>query len=309
MTPSRDPDLRVDAELLLVTLIWGVNFSVVKSGLEQLHPLAFNALRFPLAGAVLLVLLRSRGPLTLPDREDVPRIVGLGLLGNVVYQLFFIYGIDRTLAGNASLLLSTTPAWAIVLATLRGQERPGWRAWTGVAATVVGMVAVVLGGQQKVALGGATLTGDLLAAGGAVIWAVYTVESRDLVRRYGALRLTAWTLWSGGLVLVAMGLPAVAGTGLASLPPGTWLEVGFAGVFAIAVAYVIWYRGVGQVGSTRTAVYSNVVPVVALAVAWAWLGEQPTWLQVVGAVVVIGGMTLARLGEPEEERPVSVPAE
>lgn len=309
MTPSRDHDFRVDAELLLVTLIWGVNFSVVKSGLEAIPPLAFNALRFPLAGVVLLVLLRMRGPLTLPDRSDVPRIVGLGLLGNVVYQLFFIYGIDRTLAGNASLLLSTTPAWAIVLATLRGQEQPGWRAWTGVAATVAGMVAVVLGGRAKVALGGATLTGDLLAAGGAVIWAVYTVESRDLIRRYGALRLTAWTLWSGGIVLVAIGLPAVADTGLATLPAGAWLEVGFAGVFAIAVAYLLWYRGVGQVGSTRTAVYSNVVPVVALAVAWAWLGEQPTWLQALGAVVVIGGMTLARLGEPEEEQPVSVPAE
>lgn len=306
--PSR-PDLRTDAELLLVTLIWGVNFSVVKSGLEHLHPMAFNALRFPLAGAVLLVLLRMRGPLRMPDWRDVPRIVALGLLGNVVYQLFFIYGIDGTLAGNASLLLSTTPAWAIVLATLRGQERPGWRAWTGVAATVVGMVAVVLGGQQKVALGGATLTGDLLAAGGAVVWAVYTVESRDLVRRYGALRLTAWTLWSGGLVLVALGTPAVLDAGLSTLPMGAWLEIGFAGVFAIAVAYVLWYRGVGQVGSTRTAVYSNVVPVVALAVAWAWLGEQPTWLQVVGAVVVIGGMTLARLGEPEAERAVSVPAE
>lgn len=309
MSESSRSDLRVDAELLLVTLIWGVNFSVVKSGLEQLHPLAFNALRFPLAGVVLLVLLRLRGPLRLPDRRDVPRIVALGLLGNVVYQLFFIYGIDGTLAGNASLLLSTTPAWAIVLATLRGQERPGWRAWAGVAATVVGMVAVVLGGQKAVALGGATLTGDLLAAGGAVVWAVYTVESRDLVRRYGALRLTAWTLWSGGLVLVALGIPAALDAGLATLPADAWLEIGFAGVFAIAVAYILWYRGVGQVGSTRTAVYSNVVPVVALAVAWAWLGEQPTWLQVAGAVIVIGGMTLARLGEPEEEQAVSVPAE
>lgn len=309
MTPGDRHGFRTDAELLLVTLIWGVNFSVVKTALATLHPLAFNALRFPLAGLVLFLLLRSRGPLTLPDRSDVPRIVALGLIGNVAYQLFFIYGVDATFAGNASLLLSTVPAWTIVFATLRGYERPGAWAWAGVAATVVGMVVVVLGGQQKVDLGGATLTGDLLSAGGAVVWAVYTVESKDLVQRYGPLRLTAWTLWTGGLGLVAIGLPAVGATDLGAVAPGIWACVGFAGVFAIGLSYLIWYRGVHRIGSTRTAVYSNVVPIVALVAAWLWLGEEPTGLQMVGAVVVIAGMTLARLGRPGERPDVSVPAE
>lgn len=309
MSSLRDHRLRTDAELLLVTLIWGVNFSVVKTALASLHPLAFNALRFPLAALVLFLLLRARGPLTLPHREHVPRIVALGLLGNVAYQLCFIYGVDATFAGNASLLLSSTPAWTIVFATLRGQERPGGWAWAGVAATVVGMVVVVLGGQQKVELGGATLTGDLLSAGGAVVWAVYTVESRDMIRRYGALQLTAWTLWVGALVLVALGLPAVRATDLGSLPAGVWAYVGFAGVFAIGLCYLLWYRGVLQIGSTRTAVYSNVVPIVALVAAWLWLGEEPTGLQIVGAVVVIAGMTLARLGRSGAEPDVSVPAE
>lgn len=309
MRTSPTARFRSDAELLLVTLIWGVNFSVVKAALDHLAPLAFNALRFPLAGLALYVLLRARGPLTLPERADVPKIVALGLLGNVAYQLFFIHGVDGTFAGNASLLLSTTPAWTIVLATLRGQERQGWQAWLGVAATVAGMVAVVLGGQQRVALGGSTLTGDLLCAFGAVVWAVYTVESRSLIRRYGALRLTAWTLWIGGLVLVLIGVPSLARTSLPDLPVAVWAEVGFAGVFAIGLAYLLWYRGVLQIGSTRTAIYSNVVPIVALVAAWLWLGEVPTGLQIVGAVVVIGGMTLARLGGPAEDSGVSVPAE
>lgn len=309
MRTSPTARFRSDAELLLVTLIWGVNFSVVKAALDHLAPLAFNALRFPLAGLALYVLLRARGPLTLPERADVPKIVALGLLGNVAYQLFFIHGVDGTFAGNASLLLSTTPAWTIVLATLRGQERQGWQAWLGVAATVAGMVAVVLGGQQRVALGGSTLTGDLLCAFGAVVWAVYTVESRSLIRRYGALRLTAWTLWAGGAVLVVLGLPFVARADLGGLSAGAWAGVGYAGVFAIGLAYLLWYRGIHQIGSTRTAIYSNLVPVIALAAAWLWLGEDPTGAQVVGAVVVIGGMTLARLSRSAGRREVSVPAE
>lgn len=309
MPSSPSARFRSDAELLLVTIVWGVNFSVVKSALEHLPPLGFNALRFPLAGLALFLMLRARGPLALPDRSDVPKIVALGLLGNVAYQLLFIHGVDATFAGNASLLLSTTPAWVIVLATLRGQERPGWPAWLGVAATVAGMVAVVLGGQRKVALGGSTLTGDLLCAAGAVAWAVYTVESKELIRRYGALRLTAWTLWIGGFVLVLLGVPSLTGVDLPALPAIVWAEVGFAGVFAIGLAYLLWYRGVAEIGSTRTAIYSNVVPIVALVVAWLWLGEVPTGLQLLGAAIVIGGMTLSRLGRPGERRGVSVPAE
>lgn len=299
-------DRVTDAGLLALALIWGVNFSVIKVGLRELHPLAFNALRFPLAVLALTGLLALRGSLSLPRRGDVPRVLALGVLGNVVYQLFFIFGIDATLAGNAAILLATTPVWVVVLSALRGHERPRAVVWIGVAATVAGMVAVVVGGEQEVALGGGTLRGDLLSAGAAVVWAVYTVEGRDLTRRYGSLRVTAWTLACGSVGLVALGIPFLADTDLAGLDPGTWAAVAYAGVLAIGVAYVIWYWGVRRIGSTRTSVFSNLVPVVALAAAWVWLGETPTGLQLAGAAVVIGGMTLTRTtrtGGPEATPP------
>ena len=299
-------DRATDLGLLALTLIWGVNFSVIKVALGELPPLAFNALRFPLAALVLWALLRLRGPLVLPRREDLPRIVALGLLGNVVYQLFFIFGIDATLAGNASILLATTPVWVVVLSTLRGHERPPPATWAGVAGTVVGMALVVLGGPEQVALGGATLRGDLLSAGAAVVWAVYTVEGRDVVRRYGSLRVTAWTLWCGAAGLVLLGLPSLLQVDPGSVSPGAWAGVAYAGMLAIGVAYLLWYRGVQRIGGTRTAVYSNLVPVVALAVAWVWIGETPTGLQLAGAAVVIGGMTLTRRsrdGGPEGPPP------
>lgn len=289
----RDP--WTDAGLVALVVIWGVNFPVIKVALRELHPLAFNALRFPLAAGVLWALLRTRGAIRLPRREDLPRIVALGLLGNVAYQLLFIFGIDATLAGNASILLATTPVWTIILSNLRGHERSPWPVWAGVGATVAGMALVVLGGQQRVALGGDTLRGDLLSAAAGVVWAVYTVEGRDVIARYGSLRVTAWTLWVGTAALVVLGLPFLARTDLAVLSPAAWGGVAYAGVLAIGVAYLLWYWGVQRIGSTRTSVFSNLVPVVALVVAWAWIGETPTALQLAGAAVVLGGMTLARL--------------
>ena len=108
---NTSPRLGAEVGLVLLTLIWGVNFAVIKVALDTFEPLAFNALRFPIAAFVLWIGLRSQGPVPLPPREDLPRLILLGFLGNVVYQIFFIIGIDLTLAGNASLMLATVPVW------------------------------------------------------------------------------------------------------------------------------------------------------------------------------------------------------
>jgi drug/metabolite transporter (DMT)-like permease len=288
--------------LIGVALIWGFNFSFVKEALEEMTPLTLNALRFPLASGLLVLILWRRGTLQLPAREDTLRVLGLGVLGNVIYQLLFIYGLDLTLAGNASLLLATVPAWTILLSFFLGHERPSPLVWAGVVGTLTGMVLVVSGGSG-VALGGTTLVGDLLMIGAAVGWSLYTVGSRNLIQRYGPMRVTAWTLWVGTVGLVLAGLPDTLRTDLGGLSPLAWFAVVYAGVVSLSVAYLLWYRGVQRIGSARTAVYSNMVPVVALLVAWLWLGERPSLSQAAGAAVILGGISVARLGTSHQLPP------
>lgn len=293
--PLRDGDGTTDALLLLLTLIWGVNFAVIKAALSELHPFAFNALRFPLASLVLYLLLRRRGALVLPRAEDRLRIVGLGILGNIVYQPLFILGLDLTTAGNASLLLATTPVWTLLLSSGLRHEEPSRRVWMGIAGTVAGMILVV-GGGGGLHLARTGLVGDLLMVGAAVTWSLYTVGARDLVHRYGSLAVTSWTLWVGSSGLVLLGLPWLRRTDLGGVSPAAWAGVAYAGVFAISVAYAIWYRGVHRLGNARTAAYSNLVPVVALVAAWVWLGEVPGLVQIGGACVILGGLWVARTG-------------
>ncbi len=286
-----------DLSLLVLTLIWGVNFSVVKAALATVEPLAFNALRFPLAACTLAVLLR-RGPCRPRlDRADLPRILVLGTLGNLAYQLCFIVGIDWTLAGNASLLLATTPVWTVAFSAIAGHERPSPWLLTGVVGTLVGMTLVVVGGPHGLALSVDTLKGDILMVVAAVLWSAYTVGGRSPVEKYGALRVTAWTLYVGTPPIVMMGLPQLARTPLADLTPDIWAAVVYGGVLAVGIAYLIWYRGVERLGNNRTAVYSNLVPVAALVVAWLWLGEVPTRLQIVGAGTILVSLTLARIAQ------------
>jgi drug/metabolite transporter (DMT)-like permease len=298
-TPQRY--VTTDLGLIALAVIWGVNFSVVKVVLAEIGPLAFNALRFPLAALALWLVLRRTPGAAMPDLPDVPRVIALGLLGNVIYQLCFIIGIDRTLAGNASLLLSTTPVWTVLLSAAVGHERPSRWVGAGVLGTLLGMLLVVTGSDEPISLGSTTIHGDLLMVSASIVWAVYTVGGRNPVARYGALRMTAWTLWIGTPCLVLIGLPSLLTTELRSVSVGAWLGVVYAGVLSIGLAYLLWNRGVERLGNTRTAVYSNLVPIAALLTAWLWLREVPTGVQILGAIVILGGLTLARLAQSRQE--------
>ena len=283
---------RAEAGLLLMVVIWAVNFSVIKVGLEAFRPFAFNALRFPLAAALLTLALVSVRRLGVPERQDMIRIAALGVLGHVIYQLLFINGIDRTRAGNASLLLAGSPVYTTFLSGALRHERIGRSAWLGMIATVAGITLVIAGGPAGLSFGSETLTGDLLIMAAAVLWACYTVGARNLVRKYGSLRVTAWALWVGAALLILVGARDLAR--LEAAPPLAWAAVAYAGLLGIGLAHLLWYRGVQVIGNTRTAVFQNLVPILALLVAWAWLGEVPTAGQIAGAAVIIGGITLVR---------------
>ena len=299
MKPHRSP-LRLPSAttraaeigLLVMVVIWGVNFSVIKVGLAALEPHAFNALRYPMAAALLTAGLAATGRLGLPDRADFPRIIGLGILGHVIYQLLFIHGMDHTRAGNASLLLATAPIHTAILSGVLDHDRIGTRGWAAIGAAFAGMGLVVGTGPGGLSFASGTLTGDLLILAAAAMWALYTVGARDVVRKYGSLRVTTWVLWLGALSLFLLGVPDLMAVG--SVSATAWAAVAYSGLLGIAVAQLLWYRGVRLIGSTHTSSFQNLVPVLAILVAWAWLGEVPTAGQVVGAAVIIAAVSVVR---------------
>ncbi len=299
MPDDARPPVSPDLAILALVLIWGANFSVVKAALSEIHPLAFNALRFLLASAILAYFLR-RGRGLAFDRRELPALVGLGLLGNFVYQLLFIYGVHWTRAGNAALILATVPIFVTLFSTALKQERITRAGWTGAALSIAGVALVVWGGSRAVEFGSTTLRGDLTMLAAAVAWSAYTVGATPLVRRHGALPTTAVTMWIGTAALSATALPSLLRQDWAAVGAGAWAGLAFSGALSIALAYIIWYYGVRHLGGSRTAVYSNTVPIVALLVAWATLGETPTWLQGVGTVAILGGVLLAKRRRPEE---------
>ncbi|MDR7417719.1 MAG: DMT family transporter [Armatimonadota bacterium] len=283
--------------MLLLVIVWGVNFPVIKVAFDDLPPFAFNGLRFAVAAVLLLLILaRIEGPLRI-DRRDVLGLALLGLLGHAGYQTLFIAGLARTTAGHSSIILSMMPLFVGALGAALRIERPSSRMWIGLAMAFAGVVILVYG-RIGLASHGASLAGDLLTLAGALCWALYTVLSRPWLARFSAQRLTAITLGFGLPVILASAAPGLLRLDWASVGPRAWAALGFSSVFAVVISYVIWYSSVQAVGSARTAAFSNLIPIVALMASWVVLHEPLGMPQIVGTAVILTGVWLARTGQP-----------
>ena len=280
-----------ELSLVLMAVIWGVNFSVVKYGTQVMEPLAYNALRMSLGCAVLLALAAWR-PRTRVNSSDRWRLMALGVLGHCVYQILFISGIARTRAGTASLVVAASPVAVALVARAFGHDKLSPRAAAGLALSIAG-VFLVLGGSMS-AEGAGQLIGDLMILAAVVCWAFYTNWLVALTQRIDAVQVAAWTLVGGVVPLTLIATPQLLRVDWLAITPLTWASVFYSGVMAMVVAYLLWYRGVHEIGPTRTSMFGNLQPIVAVAVAWIALGEVPTLYQGAGAATVLGGLYLAR---------------
>jgi drug/metabolite transporter (DMT)-like permease len=281
-----------DALLMLMAVIWAVNFSVIKYATAVFSPLAFTGLRVGIAAAVLMgIAFFRRRPW--PPRRDVVTLILLGIVGNGLYQILFVEGLSRTKVGNAVLIVASAPAFIAIASRLKGIERVRRRTLYGVALSVAG-VALVVFGSARGDHSNATLIGTLLVFVGVFCWTAFTVMLQPLAMRLDPVHLSALTMTGGVLPLLIVSPPALAATRWENIGPAVWVSVFYASVISMVVAYLFWYRGLRVLGPTRTAVYSNLQPAIAIIVAWIFLHESPTLWQGVGTGTIMTGIFLTR---------------
>jgi drug/metabolite transporter (DMT)-like permease len=292
VSPAPTRPSSADAGMLLVTLIWGANFTVMKVGLSAMPPLAYTAVRFAVACLLLWAVLQWREGSVAVPRGMVWPLVGLGLLGNTAYQIAFTLALAMSTATNCALILSTMPAVVASLGHVTGIEPTTARMRWGIAIATVGVVLVVA--ARGVAFDATTLRGDLLAIAATLCWSAYTLGLRKLPGTMSPLAVTAHTTFTGTPGLVLAGVPGMLALDWGAVPVVAWGSIAYAAVLSLGVAYLIWNASVARVGSSRTAIYMCVTPVVAALVAWLVLEERLVPLQGGGAVLIVVGVLLTR---------------
>jgi drug/metabolite transporter (DMT)-like permease len=217
-------------------------------------------------------------------------VLVLSFVGHFLYQFLFINGVAMTSVANSSLIFGCTPVTVALLSARVGHERVTPRQWAGVGLSLAGVVLVVSQASQR----GASFTGNVLIFAAMLGWAIYTVGSRPMLVRHSPLLVTGYTMTIGSLLYALFGITALRRLDWSAVSPAAWGVLAYSAVFSLVIAYIIWYTAVQRVGSSRTSIYSNLVPIVAIGVAALVLGEPLTLRKLVGAVAVIGGVVLTR---------------
>ena len=282
-----------DLGLLLMALIWGINYSVVKHGIRNLAPYTFNGIRLAIAAVVLAVIAMAVRGAKAPSRADVWRLIGLGLIGNGLYQLLFIEGMARTRAGIAALVIAGGPAWIALISRMLGLERLSSRGWFGIGLQLLG-VACVVASTASLETSREAMLGAALIMGGGIMWAIFSVLLQPFTLRVHPFHLSAITMASGALMLVLVAMPGLVRLDWGTITRGEWGAILYAGLGALVISYLLFYRGVRILGPTRTAMYGNLQPAIALVVAWVALSEQPTAWQITGAALIMAGLLVSR---------------
>ncbi|HEY3933140.1 MAG TPA: DMT family transporter [Gemmatimonadales bacterium] len=297
MSPDRR-GLSPQFGMLLVVLFWAGNFTAAKIAFTQLDPLAFTALRFVIASAVFWMIVRfAEGPIPLPRGAFWP-LVGLGVIGNTIYQICFMEGLERTSATKSSLIIAGMPALVTMTAGLLGIERVTTAQRIAVLVATAGVVVVVVGRGGTLDHGFGP--GEELLLGAVVMWTGYTLLLRRWNLSMSSLRLTAWTMYTGTPGLVLVGIPALRHTNWMHIGAGPWEGLAYSSLLSLVAAYTCWNRGVAMLGAARTVVFNTIVPLVATVIAMVMLGERPGLIHVVGGALIVGGVLLTGKSGPPE---------
>lgn len=283
---------------IAVMAIWGVNFSVTKTILDQVPVGALLFVRFLwmlLLGLGLIAwLYRGRLRQSLPHRRDVPRFIAAGLIGHTAHVGIVTWGLNLSTPFSSSLVLTSGPLWTLLILALLGAER---MRPPQVVGTVVAFLGILLFMSDKFSSGVLRAgLGDMLLLMAAGLFSLYTVVARPLTSRYGAPVLLGYTLLVGAPPVLLFTLPAFLAEPWRALPASIWLWMFYAVTISSFLGWLGWawinqVRGIG-----KSAPLQYMMPPIAGIVSWITLGETFTWLKIGGAGVTMAGVAWAQFG-------------
>lgn len=261
------------AALLFLTLVWGLNWSVLKIGVQGFPPLSFRAISILLALPVLWLWLHlQRLPLTIA-RRHWGQVAWLGLFNVVLWNGPMILGIPLLSSGRAAILGYTMPIFSALLGAWLFRDRLSTRGWIGVAAAVVGVVLLLW--NEFSTLGGRPL-GVALMLLAAVCWAYGTQRLRRTEVPVATLTLAFWMMAEGALVLGLLGLGLEHAQWRAPNSAVIWATA-FNALLVLSLAQVAWFSLARNLPPLASTLSVMMIPVVGVFSGALWLGEALHW--------------------------------
>lgn len=296
----------------LAGTLWGTGFYFGRLALNEMSVAHMVLYRF-LFACLGMAPVMLRGRVRLTARET--RIMLLAAVFGIPIQfLLQFHGLAMTTVSHASLMVGAMPVLLAAAAALFAGERLDWIGWLALCASTAGASMVVLGGDRATTGNETpTLAGDLLVIASLIVALAWILLSKKLLQTHSAPVVTAYTIYSGTLMLVAWNLGSwllaplthqnIEPIPFAHISPTAWMALAVSGVFCTATTTLLWNWGIHQVPASRAGVFLNIEPALGSVLGVELLGERLgpyAWLG--GIIILVAAVTLTVRGrEPEPE--------
>lgn len=275
--------------LMLVALIWGYNWVVMKVALEHSGPIDFSLLRNVFGALTLFILMAIRG-----DSLDLPaargKVILLGLLQTTGFVGLIALALVEGGAGKSAILAYTMPFWALLFGWWHLHEKIRGTQWIAVALAGLGVLLLVAPWQGSYPL--ASSVYSLLAG---LVWGVSIIIAKLIPqdRPAALLSITSWQMLIGSLPL------AVLAVLVPEMPlqwtPGFVVALAYNAVLGSAVAWLLWLYAVQKLPAGVAGLASLGAPAVSVLTAWLQLGEVPSAPDAIGMLLILGAIGLLTL--------------
>ena len=278
--------------LVLIQVLFGMNYAISKVIVGQFPPLVWASVRIIIAAAVMLAAtLAMKRPHPPFEKKFFVPLIGLALLGTIINQAAFLVGLKYTTATNSAILNSLIPVFTLLLVTLRGIEPLTPKRILGFVLALTGVL--VIRRIENLRMGDETAFGDMLTILNCFSYACFLSFGKRFAENHDRMWMTTWLFIYGAIGITLLSLPDWKGLVLPEFTPSMMGAMLFSILGATLTTYFLNVWTLSYVKSSQVAIFIYLQPVVGALFAWFWLSEIPTSRTFISSGLIFLGMLLA----------------
>ncbi|WP_233732782.1 DMT family transporter [Lysinibacillus sp. YS11] len=275
--------------MLVTSLLWGGNFVVAKTLVAHASPMTLTLVRWLIAVIVLLPLVWWKEKRLVPAKAALVPLCLMGITGVALFNIFQFLALERTTSTNAGLI-STMNTMSIALFSFAFlKEKINGLQLLAMVLSIIGVFLVLSKGDWQLLWHFQLNTGDLWMVAAVCVWGLYSVCSKWAMQTTSPLMATLYAGLFGVLILVPF---TITDFTFSEIDSSFILSLLYTGVISTVVCMVFWNIGVQQLGATTSGIFLNFNPIFTALLAFLFIGEQLSWLQGIGGIIVILGCYL-----------------